>query len=137
MGTRHGLSLEGIEFIHGDALRWRVPRQTFDLIVTHFFLDCFRPSEIEELVASFAQAARANAVWLLADFQIPAAGLFRMRAQLIHWIMYRFFRIVTALPARRLTPPDPLLRAANFALRERRVSEGGLLHSDLWQRGGV
>ncbi len=35
----------------------------------------------------------------LSDFQIPAAGWKRWRAGAIHWLMYRFFRVVTRLPA--------------------------------------
>jgi hypothetical protein len=46
--------------------------------------------------------------------------------------MYLFFRSVTRLPAGWLTPPDGLLMASGFVLRERRLFDWGLLHSDLW-----
>jgi hypothetical protein len=49
--------------------------------------------------------------------------------------MYAFFRVVTALPARRQTPPDDLLRAHGFRLAGRREFEWGLLRADLWRRG--
>jgi len=58
----------------------------------------------------------------------------RWRARLILWSMYRFFRVATRLPARRLTAPDPFLAEAGFALQARRVFEWGLLHSDCWTK---
>jgi ubiquinone/menaquinone biosynthesis C-methylase UbiE len=130
-----GLSIEKIEFVHTDALRWTPPQRAFDLIVTHFFLDCFPAEHLRRVVAALAKAATADATWLLADFQVPSGGLRRRRAQLIHRVMYLFFGLATRLPARKLTIPDELLRVENFALCERRESEWGLLRSDWWERG--
>ncbi|MBU6399221.1 MAG: class I SAM-dependent methyltransferase [Verrucomicrobia bacterium] len=126
----------GVEFVHADVLEWTPPAPAFDLIVTHFFLDCFRPEQLERIVASIASAASARAVWLLADFAVPSRGLARCRAQIIHRMMYAFFRAATRLPARALTPPDDFLRSNHFVLRDRARSEWGLLHSDRWERGG-
>jgi ubiquinone/menaquinone biosynthesis C-methylase UbiE len=129
-----GLSAEGVAFVHADALTWRVPTQRFDLVVTHFFLDCFRPDQLRAIVATLAGAAQPAAAWLLADFQIPRAGVRRYRALAIHRLMYVFFRLATDLPARRLTVPDQYLGEHGFVLRERRLSEWDLLHSDRWER---
>lgn len=129
-----GLGTGRTEFVHADVLHWTPPRQKFDLIVTHFFLDCFQREQLECIVAKLAAAASPQAGWWLADFRIPPRGLPRWRAAAIHHLMYGFFRVVTRLPARELTPPDDLLRAQGFVLCERRLSEWGLLHSDHWQR---
>lgn len=129
-----GLSCDGVEFIHADALAWAPPRGKFDLVVTHFFLDCFTAEQLGILASSLACAAAPSADWLLADFQIPPQGWRRLRARVIHRLMYAFFRAAARLPARELTPPDPLLRSHGFHLAGRQVSEWGLLHSDLWQR---
>jgi ubiquinone/menaquinone biosynthesis C-methylase UbiE len=128
---------DGIEFLRGDVLAWSPPRQEFDLIVTHFFLDCFLPDQLQKIASKLGSAARTNAAWLVADFQAPDFGLQRIRAQLILRVMYLFFRIATHLPARLLTRPDSFLAQNEFVLHERRVSEWGLLHTDLWQRGMV
>ena len=129
-----GLSPDGIEFVHSDLLGWRPRPHTFDLIVTHFFLDCFPAAQLKRAVHTLADAATDNSTWLLADFRIPARGLKRYRAEAIHQLMYTFFRAITRLPARVLTPPDLFLIAQGFCLRERRVCEWGLLQSDLWMR---
>jgi ubiquinone/menaquinone biosynthesis C-methylase UbiE len=132
--ARVGLTAQRTDFIVADARAWVPSARAFDLIVTHFFLDCFPSDQLEQLVAKLAHAAMPRASWLLADFQIPRAGFFRHRAQIIHLLMYAFFRAIAQLPARRLTPPDDFLRAHDFELRQRKVSEWGLLHSDRWTR---
>lgn len=121
------------EFICADALMWMPPELKFELIVTHFFLDCFRREHLESLIAKIAGAAAPEANWLLADFQAAAAGLARVRSKLILWTMYRFFRVVTRLPAKELVSPDAFLERHGFRLAERRVTEWGLIHSDWWR----
>lgn len=131
------LAVEGVEFIHADALAWTPRRGGFDLIVTHFFLDCFRADQLAAIAAKLAAVATPGADWLLADFQAPARGWQRTRARIILGSMYAFFRVAARLPARHLTPPDESLARHGFTLRERRESEWGLLRSDWWRRSAV
>ena len=123
-----------VEFINADALGWRFPIKSYDLIITQFFLDCFRSDQLETLIIKIAASATPKAHWLIADFQIPRAGWKRIRSRLIVWAMYLFFRVITRLPARALTAPDPFLRHASFNLSQRAESEWGLLRSEWWQR---
>jgi ubiquinone/menaquinone biosynthesis C-methylase UbiE len=131
---RLGLNRERVSFLQADALDWSPPENTFDLVVTHFFLDCFRPEQVEQLIQKLSRAATQRASWLLADFQLPASGWRQCRARIILWMMYLFFRAVTDLPARRLSKPDDFLRANGFVLAKRKSTEWGLLHSDRWSR---
>jgi ubiquinone/menaquinone biosynthesis C-methylase UbiE len=131
---RRGLAVDGIQFVQADALSWKSPTQSFDLIVTHFFLDCFAPDQLQQLLAKLACACLPRSRWLLADFQIPEAGIRRWRAGLIHWMMYCFFRIAARLPAKHLTVPDPILRSHGFILQRRMLTDWDLLRSDLWER---
>ena len=39
-----------IRLHHADALEWK-PTGSYDLIVSHFFLDCFFPQQLEQLFA--------------------------------------------------------------------------------------
>ncbi len=130
----HHRDADAVQFVHADLLEWSPPPESFDLIVTHFFLDCFSPAQIAGIVARLAAVAAPDAHWLLADFHEPPSGWARWRARWILRTMYLFFRWTTRLPAARLTPPDPFLEEHGFALRERRLWEWGLLHSDLWAR---
>ena len=129
---RHCVDANHVEFIRADALSWQPPSGAYDLIITNFFLDCFRADQLERIIPGLAAAATPQANWLLADFQTPPAGLRRIRSRLILWTMYAFFRALTRLPAQNLTPPDSYLGRAGFMLRRRTESEWGLLRSDWW-----
>jgi ubiquinone/menaquinone biosynthesis C-methylase UbiE len=123
-----------VDFIQAELPAWSAPVAWFDLIVTNFFLDCFPPSLLGQVVNRLADAGTADARWLLADFSIPGRGWRRWRARVIVGLLYLFFRGVTALPARKLTPPGPLLERAGFQLARRQTLEFGLLQADLWVR---
>jgi len=129
---KQGLPTQQVTFLKADILEWSPPMHAFDLIVTHFFLDCFQPSQLESIVSRLAAAARPEALWLVADFQLPEAGWRKLRAAWILASMYLFFRWTTHLPARSLASPDALLAKNGFILQRRREFEWGLLHSDLW-----
>jgi ubiquinone/menaquinone biosynthesis C-methylase UbiE len=125
-----------VRWVETDVLAWR-PERSFDALVTCFFLDCFSPTEAARVVAHLARAAAPAATWIVVDFALPAAGPARWRAQAVHWLMYRFFRVTVALPARRLTAPDPLLAQHGFRLAGRQESDWGLIRADCWVRDGV
>lgn len=130
-----------VRFIHADLLAPLLfavaPADLggpFDLVVTHFFLDCFRGEQLDTIVEIIRGRTSSEATWLLADFRVPETGFPRLRAKAILWLAYSFFRIVTQLPARRITPPDSFLQRLGFVLQKRIICEHGLLHSDLWRR---
>lgn len=132
--ARAGITPDRINWVCTDVFSWKPVEDSFDVIATHFFLDCFPPEKIGPVVAKLAACARPNASWLLSDFTIPAHGLSRWRALAVHKLMYAFFRFATHLPAQRLTPPDDFIRQHGFQLKNRAYFDWGLLHADLWQR---
>lgn len=128
------LAGDRVEFQQMDALHWSSPPEKFDLVVTNFFLDCFRAEQLQRLVPLLAGATTAEAIWLLADFREPERGWPRWRARIILALLYAFFQVATSLSASRLTPPDQFLAGAGFNLIERRLVSFGFVHADLWQR---
>jgi ubiquinone/menaquinone biosynthesis C-methylase UbiE len=128
-----GYAGKTVRWHQADLLHWQTDEK-FDAIATCFFLDCFPPDELAAVIGKLASRAAPNAIWLVVDFALPSRGLSRWRAQVVHALMYTFFRRVVALPARRLTAPDELLRAHGFQLSKRRAFNWGLLRSDLWHR---
>jgi len=54
-------SMAHVRFFHQDILDWS-PRHSYDLLVTHFLLDCFDSEELELIVAKLAETAREDAV---------------------------------------------------------------------------
>jgi ubiquinone/menaquinone biosynthesis C-methylase UbiE len=130
---RLGLHTDNVRFIHTDILEWPTPTEQFDLIVTHFFLDCFPADQLAQILPRVTALAAPDARWLLADFRQPDSGWTRWRAHIIIRSMYLFFQSATRLPASESASVDPLLAQHGFALRHRRLHEWGLLHTDLWQ----
>jgi len=133
---RAGLAHSHVEFIHADALTWQPPVSAYDLIVTCFFLDCFREDQLQQLVPTIASAAAGGAQWLHADFQIAPAGLRRVCSRVIVGILYAFFRRVTRLPAHELVDVAPYLSAAGFTRCARREFVLSLVFCDLWMGSG-
>jgi hypothetical protein len=131
---RKGLDSSKVEFVHANLLEWKPPREAFDLIVTHFFLDCFPEDQLAAVVSQLAAGARPDAHWLLADFQVAPSGAARWRSRCILAMLYAFFRLVTGLPASRLVCPEAALERAGFRRHRRRETEWKLLTSEWWQR---
>ena len=131
---RHGLNEVRVEFQQCDALSWQPPRAQFDLVATHFVLDCFRRDELERLIASIGQSAAPDARWLLTDFRLPPRGWQRWRARAVLALMYSFFRVVTGLSASRLAPADDLMELAGFRRTRQCFANFGLVRAELWQR---
>ncbi len=76
-----------------DALTLNLPpHQAYDLIATHFFLDCFTQPDLDRLCARLHPHLAPDAVWLLSDFHIPAGPL-RLPARLLIRSLYLAFRV--------------------------------------------
>lgn len=120
------------------------PTETFDLVVTQFFLDCFQGEELAQVIKKLAGLLAPSGEWIIADFQVPSGGWRRVRSRLVLALAYSFFRMATSLPARYLDAPQPYLRANGLRLEKRAEFNFGLLYAELWQkavlppgRGGI
>jgi hypothetical protein len=126
--------LSRVKFYHADILDWIPPRKSYDLVVTHFFLDCFDREQLPGLVAKLADAAAPRSRWLVADFAIPPNGFRRVHAKIWLRAMYSFFRAIADLQTHELIDPSPLIRASGFELRQESVTRLGLVKAQLWER---
>ena len=122
-----------VTFLPADVTSW-TPNDRYDLIVTHFLLDCFSVQRVGGIVAKLAQAAAPKAAWLLADFRVPEAGFVRGHARVWLAVMYWFFRSVARIEARDLVDPSPFLRAEGFVLERQLLFRFGMLKSELWRK---
>lgn len=131
---RHPDASEHVRFLHEDINSWQPSDRCYDLVVTHFFLDCFPRDEVEQIVSKLSRVATNNAVWLLADFTVPQAKLARWHAKIWLGAMYLFFRLVAGIKAKRLVDPTPYLKANGFSCVGRSLSRGRILKSECWRR---
>ncbi len=120
-----------MRFLQGDAVS--VPLfGPYDLIVSHFFLDCFTTSQVEELVKRLLTLA-PEARWVISEFRIPATGLGHLAGTLLVGFLYRVFRWLTGLQVKHLSDYPCVLQRAGFEQCGRQNALGGLLVSELWQ----
>jgi ubiquinone/menaquinone biosynthesis C-methylase UbiE len=120
---------DGVNYILGNALSIALPEAEYDLVVTHFFLDCFDERDAEALVARVAASTKPRARWLISEFRDAGWWSRRMIA-----ILYLFFRMTTGLKTRRLIDHHPLLERAGFRLEKTESERAGMLVSELWRR---
>ena len=115
-----------------DARTFLPPNPPYDLIVTHFFLDCLTSSEIASLAATLSTVASPNALWIVSEFAIPRSLFGRAVAAPIVAALYRAFSLLTGLTLRALPDHRTALHQAGFALKSQRPHLAGLLTSELW-----
>lgn len=111
-----------------------LPAATYDLISTHFFLDCFTAAELPAVVDALARAATPGALWVVSEFRIPPNPLLALAGQALTRALYLFFGLTTGLGARRLPSHAPLLTTAGFRVLYQRHRLAGVLTSELWTR---
>ena len=126
-----------VRLVQGDALDCDVaafPDAPFDLIVTHFFLDCFEEAELTLVLSRVNTAVEENARWVVSDFAIPQRNPARLMGILIVRGLYLAFGLLTGLKTRGLPDHGRVMREAGWVLEDRRELLLGLLASESWRR---
>lgn len=104
----------------------------YDLLITHFFLDCLTQPDLEALIARTTPTLSPGALWLISDFRIPSGPL-RFPARIYIRSLYLAFRVLTGLRTTHLPDHATPLAQAGFARIAHHGSLAGLLTSELWQ----
>lgn len=132
-----GANAERVRTTQADARSWGAhvsEAVRFDLVYTHFFLDCLTDAEVRPLAQRVAEHLEPGGMWVVSEFAIPQAGAGRQVARLIIGVLYRAFGILTGLAVRRLPEYRAALRDAGLRLQRERRWLGGLLVSECWVR---
>ena len=130
--ARHRAGANRVHYQLSDALSLSLPAARYDLICTHFFLDCFAEQEIDLLAARLAVAVRPGGQWLVSEFRQPERGWQAAWAWLWLRLLYYFFGIATGLKTRKLVDHRRVLARHGFRLGREETSWFGLLASELW-----
>jgi SAM-dependent methyltransferase len=119
-----------------DIRKWKPPAPiaapSYDLIVTHFFLDCLTSQEIESLAARLRFAVSPGALWIVSEFSVPPGWFGRFIAHPLVSSLYFAFGLITGLKVRSLPDHAAVLRRAGFSMLDRRSRLGGLLIAERW-----
>ena len=127
-----GIRSSRIRIHHADARLWEPLIPTFDLIVTHFFLDCLTTKEVTALAKGLRAATTPNAKWVLSEFAIPRGWFGRLVAWPLVTMLYVAFFLLTGMSVFRLPNYRKALEGSGFVLSRERKWMGGILVSQLW-----
>jgi SAM-dependent methyltransferase len=116
---------------HADALEWH-PTRSYDLIVSHFFLDCFFPGQLEQLFDHVLPCALPGAQWVISEFAIPRNAFAAHCARGIVGLLYRAFGLLTDLRVRTLPDYTTALRRRGLVPSQDSCYLFGLLRSQIW-----
>ena len=114
-----------------DALEWN-PTGSYDLVVSHFFLDCFFAPQLERLFDRLLPHLRPGAQWVISEFAISRNAFAAYLARGFISLLYRAFGLLTGLPVRALPDYAAALLRRGFVLSEDRRYLAGLLCSQVW-----
>ena len=120
-----------------DARQWIPKSQCYDLVATHFFLDCLTTGEVQDLAARIRTTLNPDAAWMVSEFAVPPGAYGRWVARPLVAFLYFAFRVMTGLRVRRLPDHHAVLQHAGFTLRARRTWLAGLLAAEIWTPGGT
>lgn len=104
----------------------------YDLVVTHFFLDCLTQPDLEALITRTTPTLAPGAIWLISDFRIPP-GRMRLAARAYIRTLYLAFRILTGLRTKQLPDHATALAKSGLTHKAHHQSLAGILTAELWQ----
>jgi SAM-dependent methyltransferase len=107
-------------------------KDSYDLVVTHFFLDCLTQPDLDTLITHINPSLTPGALWLVSDFRIPN-GLMRLPARLLVRSLYLAFRLLTGLRTTHLPDYATPLTQAGLTRIAHQHRLAGLLTTELWQ----
>ena len=111
--------------------RIRLPEGPYDLVITHFFLDCLTQAELESLLTRVLPTLTPGALWLISEFR-TAPGPFHWPARLYIRGLYLAFRILTGLQTTRVPDYATPMRAQGFCPIAIHHKLAGILTTELW-----
>jgi ubiquinone/menaquinone biosynthesis C-methylase UbiE len=129
---RAGPDAERVHVHQSDALEWLPANAPYDLVVTHFFLDCFTEDEVRALAGKLRRALSPEALWVVSEFAIPEGAFGRWVARPVIWLLYSAFGVLTGLQVRKLPDHAAALSAVGFSCVRRRNLLRGLLVAEVW-----
>ncbi len=128
---------ERLTFTQGDALSAALPGHDYDLVVTHFFLDCFNEKELSQLANQVGPRLAEDVRWVVSDFREIRGALLSPVFRLYLRLMFLFFRFTSGLETQRPGDYSGLLRQLGFAVSKRANYLGDFVFSEIWTRGST
>lgn len=120
---------EHVEFICGGLES--IPNGKYDLICTHYFLDCFEEGELFGVIQQFKSLLSKDGLWHFTDFYLDdSSSMFRKS---FVSFLYFFFRSFCGLKVKKLANFKELFSKNGLQLKEEGYFYRGLLRTGLYR----
>ena len=106
--------------------------ETFDVVASHFFLDCLTTTQVETLAGQVKLLLSPGARWIISEFRVPS-GIMRLPSLALVRLLYAAFRLLAKLRIQHLPDHRHVLQQSGFACTQRRHFLCGLLTAEEWQ----
>lgn len=120
-----------VELVCCDFARWPRRAAAFDVIVTHFFLDLFKPASQRRMIAKISALSKPQTAWVNVDFR---AALQSHAERIVEWMQYRFDRLLSGIEAEQYYDPASLIAEFGWNSQEERSFCGGSVVANLFHR---
>jgi ubiquinone/menaquinone biosynthesis C-methylase UbiE len=127
-------NLENLHFQQADIRDIALPENTYDTVVTLFFLDCFNKKASKQIISKIAQSLRSDGHWYWADFRQPAKGWQATRARIWLAILYKFFRWQTNIETTHIVSTETILKQNQLTPLKSATRQAGLIRTTLFQK---
>ncbi len=117
-----------------DIRRFTPRGKEYDLVVSHFFLDCLTDDDVHALIARVSPSMTPDAMWLVSEFAVPPRGWRRIAARILIRSLYFAFSTLTGLRIRQIPNHTKSFYENGFRPLDRATFLGGLLISEVWKR---
>lgn len=125
--------LHRVRFHACDILEFEPRHKKYDLIVTHFFLDCFSDEGIDLVVSHLLHWTLPGARWIVSEFREGDGLIGGLWTRAVIRTLYAAFRILTGLRVVHLPNYYRSFLARCLYPRREELALGGLLCSSIWQ----
>ncbi len=118
-------------FIANDARACTFPISEYDIVFTHFFLDCFHSSDANALLSKIARTLKSQGRLVYTDFSISRHSPAKFFQTILVSFLYLSFRLSTDIESKQL---PSLAWPESLKLTSRSASLSGLITSEIRTR---
>ncbi|HEY5254621.1 MAG TPA: methyltransferase [Acidobacteriaceae bacterium] len=117
-----------------DLRRFTPTGNDYDLVVSHFFLDCLTDDDVAALLARISPHLTQDAIWLVSEFAVPDKGWERLAARMLIRSLYFAFSFLTRLSVRNIPNYASIFSDNGFHPIGKATYLGGILITEVWER---